>query len=346
MSLLRLLSAVWLSVALVGGSAWGQAPSQGAAPGALPSAVTSSTSPLSEAQRQLVSKFVSYWVDQLKSDDPRAISSAREELVEPLGAPGVTGVFRGDYGRIVVETIAPLVNGEAELPATNAIIVLSLLRTVDATDVLVKQTDPRTQTREDRRLTAATMLASSIKSVSMPATKAGSIARELLANLRGENNWLILHQQLESLSALSRAHATVFDTQVQAFSDVVDRIGSEPKPTGVIRALSWSLVGLRDQFLKMAVSAQAAEGRKIEPKLVAMLEAIEKKWEGAQTDPEMKSAFGEAVQRGELLLRQVGGTVSGRKLPEAAQLHNAWTSNDRSTYAATLKTWATSIKGS
>jgi hypothetical protein len=332
---------LFVCAAIVGGS-WALQ----SEPAAIPNDITATTSALNESQRKVVSEYLDYWIGRLASENPAEVAGARGPLDKPLRAIGTTGVFRSEYSRLVIERITPLLSGPSDLVATNAMIVLSFCKTPEAVDLLVRQTEVRTQPREDRRLAAASVLLKSISAVALTPTKAGAVAGQIAANCRNEASWLVLQQELDLLAAMARMHPTIFTVQVQALADVVSRIDRQTAPDQLMQALSWSLVGLRDQFLAKPVGDQRTDGPKLEPVLLALLKTIDRHWEAAQKNPLTSRAYGDAIQRGEQLLKQISNVLGRKTTPTSPPLHDAWRSNDRGTYSAGVKAWESSIKSS
>ena len=339
MSVPRLFTLV-LVCAAAGGSAWAI---QGAPP-TIPSELVSTGSPLGAAQRETLAKFIEHWIARMNSGEADQVADARNQLAQVPRTPGATAVFRSDYGRIVTEKLKPLLTSSNDLAATNAMTVLAALRTTEAIDALVSQIDLRVQPAQERRLTAASMLAKSVGSVEFSEAKAASTAREIAANVRSEASWIVVHQELEALAALAPKNKVNFKTQIDAIGDVVSRIDKQGTPSDLMQAVSRALAGLFKQYLDKPINEQKVDGPILEPVVLSLLKTIDRHWDAAQKSEQSKRDYGDAIQRGEGILKRTSG-VTGRSAPASPPLHEAWSANDRSKYTSGVSSWESFIKG-
>jgi hypothetical protein len=313
---------------------------QGAPPN-IPADISGAQS-LTPAQKETLNAYVGYWSERLTNEDPLVIAEARNQLIRPLQVLAKSGAFQVAYGGLLAEKITPMLKGPSDIAATNGLVALRFAELPETADLFIEQMSPRTQPREARRQSAAANLAEMLPHVTFVGAKATSVGRALSSAILEETVPTVLERGLQAMNVLARRNAGVMPVQIETLRGLVTKIDRQTSPSELMAALSNSIPGLRDQFLAMPVNQQRESAPLLQPVILSLLQTVQKHWELAQEDMKLQAAYGNAVQRGETLLRLLAR--DGSSAPPAAVLHEAWKSNDRPKFEAAIKTWEAAVK--
>jgi hypothetical protein len=207
-------------------------------------------------QLQQVTGFIEDAVRRLRSDDPREIKAGRDMLLSPFRTRDISVSFRQQYGRAVVERIAPFVQDAHELRAVNAIRVCGELATAEGLDAAVTAIG---DSRVSVRYAAVFAVARTVDAIgaSSPAITSDSLIRlmpRLRDVLRTDPDAIVA---LGAVEALHRAmnverenflglRAAGLSALADGIRDRIQTSGSAPLPAELMQALIMAGQAARD----------------------------------------------------------------------------------------------------
>ncbi len=300
-----------------------------AAPTTVPAEIIGSRT-ISESQKSTLRTFAESWKKPMVEGTAEEISAARDILRKPLQSPGVTAVFRNEYGAILIEQMYSVIRSENIQSAVSAYAVLEAIRTPAAIDALLQQTDDRNQPDLAHRQAAAGRMTEAIRQVNLPEAKRSSLAREIASLVRQEKYWLVVQRELEALRELARADSSLFGIQVGAMKDVIDRVDRRAEDAMLLGAVANLLREVIPQYIELPKAEQQTVNESMRQMLMAALQVCLKQWEKGHTEAGLRPVYTNVVQRAEVLLGQV------TPKPSDGSLVKAWTSGDKAKFEAAL----------
>lgn len=310
-----------------------------APPRSLSHLTTISQSP-APAQKQEIEAYVRGWFEALEQGDAVRANAARDKLMEPPGAPGVTVVFRDAYSDAVVpQAQAVLKKDGAHLSAAVAMQVLGEVATDEALRVINEHLAQRDEPRVGVRLSAAKAfnraMERGLPSGAIPSGRVAGAVRGLGQAARSETDPRPLRWQLESLASLDRSDAReeLFD----ALDAAVRRAREGQAAGGIVDAVRPSIITLRKYYLDpgLPLATQRSLGRAMAPMLANLLEVPLAHWDATRSDAELRAVAESAIRIAEQLLQFVDSNVQGSI--GRTTLDAAFTGGDRASYESQMQ---------
>jgi hypothetical protein len=257
----------WLVSAPVAATAAAQA-------SALPTSVIASSAALSPRDRQLVAAYVSEWGRRLAESDPAEVTRARAELISPARSPSATPVFLRAYSEEVLGALAPVIASDDTFRAINALQVLRFLRTPEAVEAIASRCDHSAESNRGKRQAASSLLGAAIAATSFTPAQLDGLTRRIGGMAAGETQWMTLLQLLRTLQTIAAqpglpAASTdlVRSTFATALRTTTTRATAANGNPELIHAVQRSLLGIREQFVRLGGGARQEFARQMAPVL-------------------------------------------------------------------------------
>ena len=318
-----------------------------APPRPLSRGIISATSDLSDQQLKQVRNWADYWCSRLDSDDPAAVKNAREEVLRPLKSlTRVSDQFRFAYSKVALPHLKNAIASDHPHAAVNAMIVLSLLGSDRALQLLLEhcdqQNEPRRYVRQRAAAGAKAMLNPDRPFNLTPAAVKNAV-RGLRDAAQNESDWLILRHQFEAMAEVddpgARGHL------VKALGVVVERVALvNGEPSTLIEAVHSAVYRLRNRFLELPLDEQRQLGRKLAPVLDGVCEVARIHWEMAQDDPAAKRTYGGAIRICEEFLRFIDSQIRADQSAPRTQLKRHWDDRNKPRYEVDKERWSKIIQ--
>jgi hypothetical protein len=308
-------------------------------------------SSISEDGENKIKKYAVIWAEQLQTTDAETLEQARSKLIDPF-EPGVrmTPYARSLYGKYLNEGFTPLLSkeNENEMAAVNALQVLSLLGTEQASDLLLKHADISTEDRSTLRLWASIGLGTSFLTGELPDNRVERYAQLLSNFTKKETEWFVLARQFDSLASLQsipnqdrnqQNYLEVLSFQLQTTSlvNLLNSINASNEADLRAQALPFILPSLLLQLIEPSVDKQV----KIEtleaivPPLIAFVEYAATN-QSDEEDTFLRGSYGGAAHSASLLISRGIGSSSDEKVI------NLWNSGNYPAILELVETWKAS----
>jgi hypothetical protein len=308
-------------------------------------------SSISEDGENKIKKYAVIWAEQLQTTDAETLEQARSKLIDPF-EPGVrmTPYARSLYGKYLNEGFTPLLSkeNENEMAAVNALQVLSLLGTEQASDLLLKHADISTEDRSTLRLWASIGLGTSFLTGELPDNRVERYAQLLSNFTKKETEWFVLARQFDSLASLQsipnqgrnqQDYLEVLSFQLQTTSlvNLLNSINASNEADLRAQALPFILPSLLLQLIEPSVDKQV----KIEtleaivPPLIAFVEYAATN-QSDEEDTFLRGSYGGAAHSASLLISRGIGSSSDEKVI------NLWNSGNYPAILELVETWKAS----
>jgi len=308
-------------------------------------------SSISEDGENKIKKYAVIWAEQLQTTDAETLEQARSKLIDPF-EPDVrmTPYARSLYGKYLKEGFTPLLSkeNENEMAAVNALQVLSLLGTEQASDLLLKHADISTEDRSTLRLWASIGLGTSFLTGELPDNRVERYAQLLSNFTKYETEWFVLARQFDSLASLQsipnqdrnqQDYLEVLSFQLQTTSlvNLLNSINASNEADLRAQALPFILPSLLLQLIEPSVDKQV----KIEtleaivPPLIAFVEYAATN-QSDEEDTFLRGSYGGAAHSASLLISRGIGSSSDEKVI------NLWNSGNYPAILELVETWKAS----
>lgn len=308
-------------------------------------------SSISEDGENKIKKYAVIWAEQLQTTDAETLEQARSKLIDPF-EPDVrmTPYARSLYGKYLNEGFTPLLSkeNENEMAAVNALQVLSLLGTEQASDLLLKHADISTEDRSTLRLWASIGLGTSFLTGELPDNRVERYAQLLSNFTKYETEWFVLARQFDSLASLQsipnqdrnqQNYLEVLSFQLQTTSlvNLLNSINASNEADLRAQALPFILPSLLLQLIEPSVDKQV----KIEtleaivPPLIAFVEYAATN-QSDEEDTFLRGSYGGAAHSASLLISRGIGSSSDEKVI------NLWNSGNYPAILELVETWKAS----
>jgi hypothetical protein len=238
----------------------------------LPASVVATSSQLSPRDRQVVGAFVSEWSARLAGGDPADVTRARAELISPARAPAATPVFLRAYSEEVLQALAPTIAADDTFRAINALQVLRFLRTPEAVEAIASRCDQAAEPNRGKRQAASSLLGPAISATSFTPAQLDGLTRRIGAMAAGETQWMTLLQLLRTLQAIAAQPGlpaasadlarSTFATALRTTTTRATAADGDPQ---LIHAVQRSLLGIREQFVRLGGGARQEFARQMAP---------------------------------------------------------------------------------
>jgi hypothetical protein len=345
MSICKLVAALWLLNSVSNAQAQ---PLPGAR--TLPQNIISSNS-LTAQDRQQIAEYVNMGLALMTANPPKIedVERARQHLLQPFTAPGVSLAFREDYSQAVVPPLAKLVPNANMHLAVNALGVLANLGTSRAMDVLLHHANKDGESRWQIRLRAAAGCLAIIEARTLPPNRVVAAARRLRDAAANEDHSYTLLQQLTAIDRCDHTtlspseRAQVRDLLVTAVSGAVDsltRRGNLDQQPLMLEAIVKAVAMVRTKFLDQSVpqTEKLAMGKKIAPSLAQVLNHVNNTWDRGRADESTQRVYNSLVTGCESFMELIEKQVQPQQRT-SGQLRGAWETGNRQQYEAGLKNW-------
>ena len=346
-----------LAVSVSAGTGWG----------APPSSITrlSGNSTFTEEQQAAVRSYAEYWTNELAaaSDDRAEVRAIRQRILSPFSGVSTSPAFRRLYGNAVAAGLEPVLEGDDDHLAVNALIILGKLDTEEALRTLVSYSAAGRRGRTPvLRLTAARSAAETIRHVQVTPISMRQItraARDLADAAREETEPSVLPHQLSAILAADRrdldeeSRATARQAFADALANVVDRASADPangdlERIRLLAATHRALVDVRDHYLRLDPIYQRELGVALSPTLAEILEVGVSHWDAvraAEDQKELSERLGELFEFTETLLSTIDAIArTGQRAPRT-QLAQAWRQGQRDRFEAAVQQWQSVMGG-
>jgi hypothetical protein len=314
--------------------------------------ITSASGPLSADQTAKVRSWADYWSARLGRADvePESIESARDELVRPLSPLNQpSGVFRDQYARALVDSLAAVIKGDDEHAAVNAVIVASGLGTDSSLDLLLRHANSADEPRDSIRMRAASGCYVTImdatdpdpaKRIKLQGRTLNRSVRELGEAAGKEQDPIALRYQLYAMLEVDTAQAR--EELVEAIRGVIEEIrGHNNGPSPLIEPVHLALAGLRNQYISPRLDAgeKRTLGTQLGPCLGRLLDVVNQHWANARAAAQTEELYKEVVGVSEVFLGLVDGQVRGPDQLPRSNFRGAWAGDDPAGFSQDLQRW-------
>ncbi|MBC04223.1 MAG: hypothetical protein CMJ34_13125 [Phycisphaerae bacterium] len=293
---------------------------------ALDREIVTTTRPLTAAQASMVADFANAQLSRITEGDAANLIEARDTIIQDARRPGVTGVFLRAYSTALVPGIRTLLDKSGTddelfpLRAENSLRILAFLRTPDSVDLLVSASNPSRVSDRGQRLVAAGLVPLAVEPVPQSGLNSGALtglARELSNNLRDENDWLVVLEDLRAMNAIAlnpgmtrQNRSEVRSMQFEAYADLADRVEKADQPSELVFSIHRAMLGLRDRLLANATASDVSNkqiAQTLRNMLTTIGNAAVKQWDGLQKSSKMYAAYEGTLRIGAQLLSLLDG---------------------------------------
>ena len=305
--------------------------------------IISATSPLSVQELAQVENWAEYWCRRLDSDDPQAVENARDEVLRPLTSLlRPSDLFRFQYSKVALPHLKNAIASPHPHAAVNAMIVLPLLGSDRALQLLLEHCDQRNEPRRyvrQRAAAGAKAMLNPRRPFNLRQAAVRNAVRELRDAARNEPDWLILRHQFEAMAEVNdpgaRGHL------VNALEAVVERVALvNGEPSALIEAVYSAVYRLRNRFVTLSLDEQQELGRKLAPVLDRVCEVARIHWNVAQDDPEAKKTYGGAIKVCEEFLKIIHQQMRADRSAPRTQLKRHWDDRNKPRFEVDKQQWS------
>ena len=306
--------------------------------------ITTTTAPLNEQQKATLEQYADAYVNALQGSDLDAASRAREQLIDPLGRPGVTEAFRNEYSRVLMPKLGPLVEQqENHFAALNAIQVAAQMKTSDAMRLGQNHLDERREPRAPVRLWAAVavrMAAIELIKNQVYARTVDTATRDVGRAAREETDWRVLLRQLQMLGSVNTTVAR--SEELNVLSAVAQRMAQQNGPSDLIHAVFPVVMSMRERVLdaRLTPAEATAMGKDMAPVLGEVLDVAREHWDIVQQTEDTRTTYGNLVHVAEQTIQRIDSLVAPReqRAPQA-QLRESWDKRDKQRFTQGVEQW-------
>ncbi len=306
--------------------------------------IISATVDLSPQQLAQVKNRADYWCSRLDSDDPEAVQNAREEVLRPLKSlMRASDLFRFEYSKVALPHLRTAIAGDHPHAAVNAMIVLPLLGSDRALQLLLEHCDQKNEPRRYVRQRAAAGAKAMLRP-DPPFNLRQAAVRNAVQELRdaagNEPDWLILRHQFEAMAEVDDPKAR--NHLVDALEAVVERVALvNGEPSASIEAVYSAVYRLRNSFVTgLNLDEQQELGRKLAPVLDRVCEVARIHWNVAQDDPAAKKTYGGAIRVCEEFLKIIHQQMRADGSAPRTQLKRYWDDRNKPRFELDKRRWS------
>lgn len=311
--------------------------------------ITNASSELTKEQKDKVKAYVDYWAGMLKNpaSKPEDVENARAELQRPLGAPGVTPIFRFEYSSLLVPHLDEAVRGTNCHVAVNAFIVASTLGTERAASFLLGHIHADDQKQWQNRLHAASACEMLLRGDWLDVRPVKNATNLLKAAATREDQPAVLRRHLAAIEAADGNRKLTDEvrrdlriTFVETVLAVIDRISKmaaqEREP--MLTAVNEALTNFRNEYLSNTVPVPDRKplGQKLGPALGKLLTIAGAEWDAGHANPNLQKTYSAMIGAWEGFLTSVDAHVRGGTTLQS-NLRAAWDANDNARYQTELQ---------
>ena len=316
------------------------------------SSFTRTTNPLTQSQQGTLQQFVAGGIRGLESDSVEAVVDARQRMIEPLTKTGTSPVFRDAFGKLFIKEINGI-STEKPLPTfnyANMYQVLAFVRTGESNEFLASCLEPKinsdstTSQDQGRKLSAASMLALSIKTTNPSVIRPrqfNAIIRSIFNGADSASSWALLQREFESLDSISSNTGVKDDIRKSAVENQMKIIqGTLAKITKgqdleLVQAISPMILKLRSQYIRLDGAIRKTFNSEAKDSLAAVLNTGVSSWDKLHSNDRLTAIYGNAVEQATVLMR----LLKGGSAETSANPSEAWRSGDKTAYAQAIKSW-------
>ena len=303
---------------------------------------------LSPQDRVQVRTYTDFYCKQLAAGDVQAADEAKQQLLDPLRSPVISGNFRLEYSKVLAANLAGVIGGNKPHAAVNAMQLLGSLGTDQALDVINDHIDTQQESHFEIRLWAAKAFQMVAESDRLDADDLNPLLRQLVIACRNETEPLVLRRQFEAIASVDSQVAR--DVLLGAIGKKLDELQAQPQPSRHMEAIYPALYRLRGQYLNPTLPAadQKAFGKDIASLLYKVFEVGAAHWNTIQADEKTRKEFGSnykgAIGLAESFLKTVDRKIRAAE-PPRTQLRSAWENADKPRFDAEHRYWGNVLAG-
>ena len=310
-----------------------------------PSSITSlaSKTSLDDAQKQKISDYATYYVNQLETGNAEEVMQARAKLIEPMTnlIGSISSTFRGTYTNDVLPALSRIIEGDENYRGINALQVIGFLGSDSAIRVLVEHSDQAEEPSVEKRLWAAIAIREAIRRSELSPRKIKSAARDLKRAVETETDWRVLTGQFETISSIAQtdmsddeggADLRAFgrDMQIEVIEEVVNRLQSKSTPIGLIHSLQPGIATVRQQYLDGSRTLREEIGLGLAPPLQAVYVIVVERFDELnESSPDVQQAAWFALQISEETLKSIDASMRKGDTAATMQSETAWKNGQR-----------------
>ena len=308
-------------------------------------------SSISQDDETKIEKFAVGWAEQLQSTDAEALELARSKLIGPF-EPDVrmTPYARLLYGKYLKQGFAPLLSkdNENEMAAVNALQILALLGTEQASGLLLKHADISTESRPTLRLWASVGLGTTFLTGELPDNRVERYAKLLSNFTNKETDWFVLARQFDSLASLQSIpnqdrnqqdalEILSFQLQTSSLVNLLNSINESNETDLRAQALPFILPSLLLQLIETSVADQVKTEtlETIVPPLIIFVEYAATN-QSDEEDTFLHGAYGGATHSASLLISRGLGSYGDERVIDL------WNSGNYPAILELVETWKAS----
>ncbi|MHC5004967.1 MAG: hypothetical protein ACYTJ0_17810 [Planctomycetota bacterium] len=285
-------------------------------------------------QQSQLRAFAEFYARRLASDDPVAVSEARDSLAQPLRALQLSRFFRTAYSDVLLPLLSQAIDDAQTLQGpTNAVQIAAQLGTDQALGLLQQHCNVRDQKNVGLRLWAARGIQVAINEGRddqlIPDHKLSPALRSLGDAAEAEPDWRVLQWQFDSLASID--HSVARSELQRAFAAVLDRIAATSEASALVKAIGQysdprsrprgPLGALSNRFIGMPAATQRSFGGMLAGELLQVLEIAEAHWESAQASRDLKPPYQRVIRISErqfaIILVTLGSQAGNSGLEQA-----------------------------
>ncbi len=304
--------------------------------------------PLSPQDRVQVRTYAEFYCNQLAVGDIPTAEQAKRHLLDPLRSPVISGDFRLEYSKVLVENLAAVIDGDKPHAAVNAMQLIGFLGTDRALGVIKDHIDAQQEDCFEIRLWAAKAFKKAAEAGRLEANDLNPLLRQLGVACRNETEPFVLLRQFEAIASVDSSIAR--DVLLDAIGKKLDELQGQTEPSRLMEAIYPALVRLRDQYLNPRLTAadQKVFGKDIAGLLYKVFEVGSAHWNTIQADEKTRKEFGRsykgAIGLAENFLKAIDRSVRAAE-PPRTQLIIAWEDVDKPRFEAGHQDWHAVLNG-
>ncbi len=302
---------------------------------------------LSPPDRAHVRTYAEFYCNQLAAGDIPTAEEAKQQLLDPLRSPVISGYFRLEYSKVLVENLAAAIDGDKPHAAVNAMYLIGSLGTERALEVIKDHIDAQKEDCFELRLWAAKAFQMIAEADQLDPNDLNPLLRQLGIACRNETEPLVLRRQFEAIASVDSPVAR--DVLLDAISKKLDELKAQAQPSRLMDAIYPAIVRLRGQFLNHRLNAaeQQVFGKQAANLLYKVFEVGSAHWNIIQADEKTRHEFRSykgAIGVAESFLKTIDRTVRAAE-PPRTQLITAWENIDKPRFDQEHRNWADVLAG-
>jgi hypothetical protein len=289
----------------------------------------SQTGQFNDRDRKDVDAFARYYAGQLLSDDLSVAEAARNALLTPLVSPGTgaTFTYRNVLSPVLIPRLTPIIDDQKRpMAAMNAMRIICELGTPRSLETLIAHCSRLDEPRGPIRLWSARGIRRSIERGiefdSIRVVKQKPAVRRISDAVREEDDWRVLHWQLDSLAALTQVKPQQVsdearDELFRAVDSVIETLEAKTQADMMFDSIRPALSGMRTLFSDAVIDLVVdhdAIGKDIAPRLVQILK-IPDLHADARDDARLRIVYERVIRQTENLLGFIDGAMDGQMAP-------------------------------